>query len=211
MEEFIYRVNDKEYRVLVIRKKIKNIHYRFVDGVFKISCNRYISNKELRNGLDKFALKLINCSSKETPICDDYIYLYGVKVPLENEGQILFSDNSCISYISKEDLLKKLKNFFLTYMKNRVGYYSTLMNLPLYKVTVRDMKTRFGSNSKHTKTLHFSTILMHYSPGTIDSVVVHELAHILHYDHSKKFYDVVYKYCPDYDLHRKKLIKGDYL
>lgn len=211
MEDFIYKVNDKEYQVIVIRKKIKNIHYRYVDGVFKISCNRFISIKELRNGLDKYALKLINRSAKENSIGEDFIYLYGVKVPLENEGQILFSDNTRISYDSKEDLLKKLKKYFLNYMKNRVGYYSSMMNLPLYKVTVKDMKSRFGSNSKHTKTLHFSTILMHYAPGTIDSVVVHELAHILHYDHSKKFYDVVYKYCPNYDIYRKKLIKGDYL
>ena len=85
------------------------------------------------------------------------------------------------------------------------------MTLPLYKVTLKDMRTRFGSNSKHTKTLHFAYVLIHYSFDIIDSVIVHELAHILVYDHSKKFYDVVYKYCPDYDIYRKKLIKGEFL
>ena len=103
-----------------------------------------------------------------------------------------------------------MKKYFKDLVTKRVEYYSSVMNLPLYKVSVKNMKTRFGSNSKHTQRLHFALVLMHYSIEIIDSVVVHELAHILVYDHSKKFYDVVYKYCHDYDIYRKKLIKGEY-
>ena len=77
-----------------------------------------------------------------------------------------------------------------------------------YKVRVQKMRSRFGSNSKHTKTLNFSTILLHYSLAIIDSVVVHELAHCFVYNHSKDFYNVVYKYCPNYKLVQAKLKKG---
>ena len=84
------------------------------------------------------------------------------------------------------------------------------MNRPSYRITIRKMTSRYGSNSKTSKHITFATILLHYSLPIIDSVVVHELAHIEVFDHSKKFYDVVYKYCPDYDVLHKKLRKGEY-
>ena len=211
MHEFFYKVNDKEYRVVVTYKKIKKIYYRFSDGEFRISCPKSVSDKKIKQGLDKFGASLIKKTEQlRSGEGEDYIYLFGRKVTIKDKGEINFSDGSKIVYSSREDLHKKLKKFFLKVIVDRVVIYTRKMNLPTYKVKVRDMKTRVGSNSKQTKTLCFATSLMHYSIGTIDSVVVHELAHILVYDHSKKFYDIVYKYCPDYDLYRKKILKRDF-
>ena len=210
MNDFFYNVNGKDYLVHINYKRMKNIRYRFIDGAFVISCNRLVGKKSIVAGLEKYAESLIKRSEKPGPIGEDYFYLLGVKLPYKEVGEVNFSDGSKISWKSKEDFDKKMKKYFKDLVTKRVEYYSGVMNLPLYKVSVKNMKTRFGSNSKHTQRLHFALVLMHYSIEIIDSVVVHELAHILVYDHSKKFYDVVYKYCPDYDIYRKKLIKGEY-
>ena len=210
MNDFFYKVNDIEYPVHIIYKHIKNIHFRFVDGAFVVSCNRLTSKRSIVTGLDKYAESLIKRSIKPNAIGEDYFYLLGKKLPYSDVGEISFTDGSKIVWKSRDDFNKKMKKFFLNHVTKRVEIYSKLMNVPLYKVTVKEMRTRFGSNSKHTKTLHFSLVLMHYSSEIIDSVVVHELAHILVYDHSKKFYDIVYKYCPNYDIYRKKLIRGEF-
>ena len=211
MHVFFYKVNDKEYRVVVTYKKIKKIYYRFYDDEFRVSCPKLVSDKKIKQGLDKFGLSLINRSNRlHSGEGEDYIYLLGVKVPIQEEGEIVFINGDKIVYSSKEERDKKLKKFFLNFVTERVIFYTQKMNVPLYKVKVRDMKSRVGSNSKYTKSLCFATSLMHYAKGTIDSVVVHELAHILVYDHSKKFYDIVYKYCPDYDIYRKKILKRDF-
>ena len=211
MNSFFYKVNEKEYLVEVTHKRIRNIHYRFVDDVFKVSCPYYVTKGSIIKGLDKFALKMIKKDQKTKPIGEDYIYLFGCKVNIQESGEISFTNGDKIIYKDHTDLDKKLHKMFLGILKEKVSYYSHQMNVPLYKVSLRNMKTRFGSNSKKTKSLHFSYVLIHFSHPIIDSVVVHELAHILVYDHSKKFYDVVYKYCPDYDIYRKKLIRGEYL
>ena len=39
---------------------------------------------------------------------------------------------------------------------------------------------------------------MLYPPEAIECVVVHELAHIRHHDHSAAFYDFIYRVMPDY-------------
>ena len=208
--EFFYKVNGKDYPVNIINKRIKNIHYRFRNGEFIISAPRLVSKKVIINGLDKYAEKLIKAEEKTKSKGDGYLYLLGVKIYIDESGEIKFHNAESIKYKSKADLDKKLKKFFLDLITKRVEYYSSLMKVPLYKVRVNNAKTRFGSNSKKTKTINFSTMLMAYSIEIIDSVVVHELAHILFYDHSKNFYNVVYKYCPSYDIYRKKLIKGEF-
>ena len=210
MNNFFYKVNDIDYPVIITPKRIKNIHFRFIDGAFYVSCHPLTRKSNIIVGLDKFAKKLVEKGSKPASKGEDYIYLFGVKIPLESSGTITFNTGNKIIYKDQLDLEKKLKKFFLNTLKERVAYYSHIMGAPLYKVSVKNMKSRFGSNSKHTETLHFATILMHYSYDVIDSVIIHEIAHIFVYNHSKAFWDVVYKYCPDYDRLRKKLIRGEY-
>ena len=210
MNNFFYKVNDVDYEVEVIYKRIKNVHYRFVDNKFVVSCNRWTTKHFIIKGLDKYAAKLIKTSVKEKPSDDNYIYLFGNKYDLSYPGRISISGHEDIVYNSLTELKKKLKPIFTKIITERVRYYESIMNVPSYKVGVREMKSRYGSNSKYTKHMSFAFSLIHYSMPIIDSVVVHELAHILVYDHSKKFYDVVYKYCPNYDAYRKMLIKGIY-
>lgn len=210
MNDFFYKVNDIEYPVHINYKNIKNIHYRFIDGAFVVSCNKRASKKLIISGLDKFGKGLIQRSQKPLANGEDYFYLLGVKLPFQEIGEVSFTDGSKISWKSKEEFNKKIKKFFKNYLTKRVEIHSKRMGLPLYKVSVKEMRTRFGSNSKYTKTLHFALSLMPFSSEIIDSVVIHELAHILVYNHSKAFYDVVYKYCPNYDIYRKKLLKGEF-
>ena len=210
MNNFFYKVNDKEYEVEVIYKRIKNVHYRFKDNRFVVSCNRWTTKHFIVKGLDKYAEKLIKVSSKEEPASEEYIYLFGNKYDLTYPGRITISNYPDIIYKSLDELKKKLKPIFTKIITERVRYYESLMGAPSYKVGVRDMKSRYGSNSKYSKRMNFAFSLIHYSMSIIDSVVVHELAHIFVYNHSQKFYDVVYKYCPNYDKYRKMLIKGIY-
>lgn len=210
MNDFFYKVNGIDYPVIITYKRMKNIHYRFIDGSFRVSCNHFATKKAIISGLDKFGATLIKKSIKPSPKGEDFIYILGVRIPISEQGEINFSSGEKIIYKSKEDLDKKLRKFFLKFMQERVRHYSIMMSVPLYKVSVRNMTSRFGSNSKYTKSLHFATILMHYSTPIIDSVIIHELAHILVYNHSKQFYDVVYKYCQNYDAYRKKLLKGEF-
>ena len=46
---------------------------------------------------------------------------------------------------------------------------------------------------------------MQYPDDAIDYVVVHELAHVLHHDHSDRFWSTVARYMPDYKRRRALL------
>ena len=91
------------------------------------------------------------------------------------------------------------------YLPARVAYWSDVMGLTPAGVKITSARTRFGSCSGKNS-LCFSWRPMQYPPSAIDYVVVHELAHIRHHDHSAAFYALVERYLPDWRA-RMKLLK----
>ena len=209
MKNFFYKVNNQEYEVVVIPKKIRNYHYRFKDDKFVISVPIFYSKATIYKGLDQFAESLIKRSTKPTPSNENGMYLFGKFYELNYPGKITL-DGKELSFKDNDELLTKLKPIFLDFISKKVRYYEKIMKVDSYKVRVQQMKSRYGSNSKQTKTLNFNLNLIHYDVEVIDSVIVHELAHCKVFNHSKEFYDVVYQYCPNYQKCRKMLNKGIY-
>ena len=206
-----YVYKDEEFKVEITRKRMRNIRYRLIDNTFKISAPYLASNASIKRGLDRFAERLIK-DRKPTSVGKDYIYLFGYKYPFNQDGGIIqFSDGQKLKYSSYDDFEKKMKKFFLPIVTSRVRYFEHLMQLKPHNVRVRKMTSRYGSNSKHTHTVTFALKLFSYSIDILDSIVVHELSHTVVFNHSKAFYDVVYKYCPNYESLHRKLRKGEFL
>jgi len=65
------------------------------------------------------------------------------------------------------------------------------------RVSVRDQRTRWGSLST-SGTMSLSWRLVLVSPAARDYVILHELAHLLRFDHSPEFWRIVEGLCPDY-------------
>lgn len=87
----------------------------------------------------------------------------------------------------------------------KVSYYSGLIGVKPSRITITGAKTRFGSCSGKNS-ISFSFYLMRYPEKAIDYVVVHELCHIKHHNHSKDFYKEIEKILPDYK-EREKLLR----
>ncbi len=90
-------------------------------------------------------------------------------------------------------------------LPDRVAHYAAIMGVTPTSVKITSARTRFGSCSGKNG-ICFSLYLMQYPEEAIDYVVVHELAHIRHHDHSPAFYAEVAKVLPDYK-ERMKLLK----
>ena len=86
-----------------------------------------------------------------------------------------------------------------------VRHWAQEMGVTPTGLKITSARTRFGSCSGKNS-LCFSLYLMEYPPEAIEAVVVHELAHIRHHDHSAAFYAEVAKVMPDYK-ERRKLLK----
>ena len=96
-----------------------------------------------------------------------------------------------------EDEIKLLRKKAKDIIPLKVEYYAKIMQVNPSSVKINSAKKRYGSCSG-TNNLNFSLYLMDKDERFIDYVVVHELAHIKHHNHSKDFYRFIEEFMPDY-------------
>jgi len=81
------------------------------------------------------------------------------------------------------------------------------MNLTYQKVTIRLQKTRWGSCSVGGN-ISLNARLLLLPPQLLRYVLVHELAHLRHHNHSPAFWQEVARYEPDYRCLRRELVEA---
>ena len=86
----------------------------------------------------------------------------------------------------------------------RVAYYAPLIGVDYGRITIRCQRTRWGSCSSKGN-LNFNCLLMLCPPEVLDYVVVHELCHLKEMNHSKRFWELVAQFCPEYEKYKKWL------
>jgi predicted metal-dependent hydrolase len=101
---------------------------------------------------------------------------------------------------------EELRALAKTIIPQKVEKLAKIMNVSPASVKITGAKTRFGSCSGKNA-ICFSWRVMCYNEKAIDYVVIHELAHIIHHNHSKEFWSTVEKYMPDYK-EAKKILNG---
>jgi predicted metal-dependent hydrolase len=106
--------------------------------------------------------------------------------------------------------LKKLRNWLqhraATFLTQRLQELSQQCQLSFSSVTFRTQRTMWGSCSR-TKKISLNYKLIFLSAELIDYVLIHELAHLRHLDHSPKFWRVVGEFYPEYAAAKEQLRK----
>lgn len=124
------------------------------------------------------------------------------RVISEHEDWIIKHKSKRAEYIKAhppltEEEILVLKEKAKKILPNKIKYYSQIMNVQPSGIRITSAKKRFGSCSSKNS-LCFSLYLLQYPNEAIDYVVVHELAHIRHHNHSEQFYQFVKSVLPDY-------------
>ena len=115
--------------------------------------------------------------------------------------EILIPEN--ISAIQKEKaistLLSKIfSSLYLPAVKKRIDYWNEKQfQKEILKVNLRNNQSNWGSCSTN-KTISISSRLLLAPPFVLDYIIVHELSHLVHHNHSAKYWALVEKVLPDY-------------
>ena len=103
-----------------------------------------------------------------------------------------------------ETLEKRYRKAARAQFESRTAHFHKLTGGVYTSITVRDQKSRWGSCSSRG-TLSFNYRLIFAPPAVLDYVVVHELCHLTHMNHSKDFWNMVASVMPDYKVYKKWL------
>lgn len=194
--------------VIITRKNIKNIYFRIKEDLnIYVSCNRlcsdtYIEKLLLKNKKD--LIKMYNNILVKTTDNNKIYYLgeelkfeYSKKIKIEEEIAYGPSIESVNEYLEKNSL-----KFFESRLNRLMIQFK---DLPKFRLRIRKMKTRWGVCNKSSMTVTLNTDLIHKDVTLIDYVIIHELCHFKHMNHSQSFWREVEKYYPYYKLARKRL------
>ena len=89
-------------------------------------------------------------------------------------------------------------------LPERVRLFANIMGVSVGRITIRSQRTRWGSCSAKGN-INFNCLLMLCPEEVRDYVVIHELCHRKHLNHSADFWVEVERNCPNYRIHRKWL------
>ena len=125
-----------------------------------------------------------------------------LKKHLQKQAERSAAVNDLAPYTYEE--LHELAEKAMQVIPERVKYYAEIIGVDYGRITIRNQRTRWGSCSSNGN-LNFNCLLMLMPDEIIDSVVVHELCHRKHMNHSAQFYAEVEKAFPEYRRCRKWL------
>ncbi|EEG78929.1 M48 family metallopeptidase [Dethiobacter alkaliphilus] len=123
-------------------------------------------------------------------------------------GQIRLNDDRLLVPHGIDDVKATMILWYKSKAKEvivkRLDLYSKRLGLEYKAMRITNASRRWGSCS--TKgTVNFSWRLVMCPLQVIDYVVIHELCHLKHHNHSQEFWQTVGEYMPDYQIHRKWL------
>lgn len=207
-----YEIDGTEYQVIIEKKNNRNTYIRVKEDLtISVTTNYLTSKRYIKNLLDdnyEALEKMLNKRLKEKKRSENFFYLgqkYDIII-VPTIDKIEFDDSHI--YVKNRDILNKW------YKKEtkRIIEERFIFNLHKFnevdfmpKLKIRNMKTRWGVCNKRDNSVTINSRLIEYTIDKLDYVIIHELSHFVHFDHSKNFWNLVSNYCKDYKKIRREL------
>ncbi len=205
-------INGNKYEIVIVKKNIKNVYIRVKEDLkIYVSTNKYVSKKDITklindnyDNIVSMVEKAIrkNEKSKKTMILGKEVDV--VVFSMQDKPELY---NNKFYVKDKEKMDKYLKEYALSIFENRLDiiYKKFKEKIPYPKLKIRKMTSRWGVCNRKDKSITLNIELIRMDVKYIDYVIVHELCHFAHFDHSKDFWNLVSKYCEDYKNIRKEM------
>lgn len=207
-----YEIQNKKYKLIILKKNNKNTYIRVSKEKEIIVTTSYLSSdKSILKLLDENQEKILKMLNKDVKSINknNELFLLGKKydiiiMPMINKVDI---ENNKIYAKDLQSLDSHLKKEVVKLFNDKYNMIYQLFeeNIPKYDLKIRKMKTRWGVCNKQSRTITLNYNLIHYDVDCLEYVIVHELAHLVHFNHSREFWNLVFKYKKDYKKIKTKL------
>ena len=125
------------------------------------------------------------------------------RVDLEGDKLVVYT-----AKVKAEDIRYAIENWYrkkaFENISDRISYYQCYFIERPTQVIVKKQRKRWGScTAKHKLLFNFKCVMLPL--WVLDYIVVHEMCHMVHLNHSNEFWSLVEQILPDYKLRRKWL------
>lgn len=207
-----FMIEDEEYNVIINKKGNKNTYVRIDDELnIIVNTNFFVTKGRIMAILDnnKNSIKKMIDHTKRKRMNEDKFYYFGncYDIIFDDSIKNVVIENNCIYAKNKQVFDKWYKKQMLDIYQThlQLNYEKFVEKIPFPNLKIRQMKTRWGVCNIKTKTVTINSLLMRYDLDKLDYVIIHELSHLIYFNHSKDFWNLVGKYCPNYKKIRAAL------
>lgn len=206
-------INNQWFIYIIEYKKIKNIYFRVKDDLkIHVSASPKVGIKYIESLLQENSgsiIKMYNLALKRTTFKEELMFIGNKLTLIEYDGKPYISNDYI--YAKDEECAKEyIYSLAFDVFSKRVDRIKGLYpELPNFKLKVRKMKSKWGVCNIRSMSVTLNTDLIFKDVHLIDYVIVHELTHFKHMDHSPAFWKDVSKYYPYYKEARKELNSYD--
>lgn len=185
MKEKTYRIAIDDVTITVTKKRMKHMYLRIKkeSGEVLISAPHQVSDARIY----QFAKERL-----------DWIRAYRDKYARAAKQRAL-----CENVDKKE--IERRKKLLKREAETLVERMEPVMQVEVSGITVRQMKTRWGSCNVHTHHININLALSYKPRECLEYVVVHEMTHILEPSHNRVFWDYMTKFYPNWRSVRRYL------
>ena len=174
------------------------INKKILEQKLKIKTQyNFIHNETFSLMGKNFNLKLDESLNNSPYILDNLIIASNNQVTTKKFGTV------------KEQLEYLFKEIAYNHLYERTQYYSKLILVKPRRISIKNYKSRWGSCSSKGEIFYNWKIIMG-PEKIIDYLIVHELCHMIHFNHSKQFWSKVQEYISDYKVRRLWLKNNSY-
>ncbi len=203
------KINEKTYEIEIIKKNNRNTYIRVKNSKIVVTTNHFTSKQtiiKLINDNITSIIKMINADKKKQSK-DEEFYYFGKKYDIVYGFNDIEITNNKIYAPNKQVLSKYIDGEISNIYNTRLNYWYNIFeeSIPIPNLKIRKMTSRWGvcNIKNHNVTLNYQ--LSKYDIKCLDYVIVHELSHFIHHNHSKDFWLLVEKYYPKYKECKKML------
>ncbi|CDR31101.1 Protein of uncharacterised function DUF45 [Acholeplasma oculi] len=175
-----YQHGDINIKYQVHRKRIKHIYFRYIDDVLHISIHPKYSEQNLKDAIERNMDKISRLIVKKDKKIVMHQTLWGNKLlePLLNLNQ--YHD-----LLTDEIILK------INELNHEIKPLIKAFGLDFVPIKIKQLKSKFGSCHTLQKYITINLFLAKLDPIYLKYVLLHEYAHFIVPNHSKKFYNVL--------------------
>lgn len=206
------KIEDEEYDIIIEKKKTNKNTYIRVKSDLKIyiTTNIFTTNKYVKNLIEKnykAITKMIEKEKIKIKNNSDFHYL-------GKRYDMIYTEYCDISFGTDKVFLNKDFNIDNWYKKQAKVifkehldkiYHSFSKKIPYPDLRIRKMTTRWGVCNTKTKTITLNLELMKREEKYLNYVIIHELSHLIHANHSASFWHLVEENCPNYKQIKKEM------
>ena len=210
---FVYRIHDgrgHEFPVEVFRGgRNRKRRGRIMYGTMEIYANAEDDDSTVLSLISQL-LSRTKTSVYFLPFYDgESLFFFGKRKKITTDRDSL-GDPNCFYVEKGEHPIKKYKELFFLYLKKKIVEIGFEMGLDLrrWEVKVGDYRSFFACNAYSRKFFRFDYRNVAYRKDILDALIVHEVCHCYHHNHSKAFYALCERYWPNYRYYDMLLDNG---